>query len=124
MLTLRYSSARFITSTKIITEMTQPINIPISNFCQLDVTTLDSLLDTWKIEKCRLQQSYNTTPDTFVKSIEPKVRSGTLWTAQATLSNARRDIECEAMRGMIQPHFRAVIGFGEWIKSWERMSVR
>ena len=85
---------------------------------------LDSLLDTWKIEKCRLQQSFNTTPDIFVKSIEPKVRSGTLWSAQTTLNNARRDLECEAMRGMTQPHFRAGIGFGKWTKPWERMSER
>ena len=85
---------------------------------------IDSLLDTWKIEKCRLQQSFNTTPDAFVRSIEPKVRSGTLWSAQTTLSNARRDLECEAMRGMTQPHFRAGIGFGDWVKPWERMSER
>ena len=85
---------------------------------------IDSLVDIWKIEKCRLQQSYNTTPDTFVKSIEPKVRSGKLWSASVALSNARRDLECEAMRGMIQPHFRSGIGFGEWIKPWERLSER
>ena len=85
---------------------------------------IDSLLDTWKIEKCRLQQSYNTTPDTFVRSIEPKVRSGSVWSAQTTLNNARRDLECEAMRGMTQPHLRAGIGYGEWTKPWERMSDR
>ena len=29
---------------------------------------IDSLLDTWKVEKCRLQQSYNTSTDPFVTS--------------------------------------------------------
>jgi hypothetical protein len=85
---------------------------------------IDSILDTWKVEKCRLQQSYNTTPDTFVRSIEPKVRSGRLWSAEDTLRNAQRDLECEAMRGMTQPHFRAGIGFGEWVKPWERLSKK
>ena len=28
------------------------------------------------------------------------------------------------MRGMTQPHFRAGIGFGDWVKPWERMSER
>ena len=83
---------------------------------------IDSLLDTWKVEKCRLQQSYNTSTDPFVKSIEPKVRSGRVWTADKALDNAKRDLECEALRGMIQPHFRAGIGFGDWAKPWERMS--
>ena len=59
-----------------------------------------------------------------MRSIEPKVRSGRLWSAQATLNNDRRDLECEAMREMTQPHFRAGIGFGEWIKPWDRMSER
>ena len=59
-----------------------------------------------------------------MRSIEPKVRSGRLWSAQATLNNARRDLECEAMRGMTQPNFRAGICFGEWVKPWERMSER
>ena len=31
-------------------------------------------------------------------------------------------LECEALRGMTQPHFRAGIGFGDWAKPWERMS--
>ena len=37
---------------------------------------IDSLLDTWKVEKCRLQQSYNTSNsnDNFVESIEPSLR--------------------------------------------------
>ena len=85
---------------------------------------IDSLLDTWKVEKCRLQQSYNTTPDTFVRSIEPKVRSGRVWSAEEALRSAKRDLECEAVRGMIQPHSRAGIGFGEWAKPWERMSEK
>ena len=59
-----------------------------------------------------------------MKSIEPKVRSGTLWSAQVTLNNASRDLECEAMRGMTKPHFRAGIGFEEWVKPWERISER
>ena len=80
--------------------------------------------NTWKVEKCRLQQSYNTTPDTFVKSIAPKVRSGRVWSAEDSLRSAERDLECEAMRGMIQPHFRAGIGFGEWVKPWERLSKK
>ena len=83
---------------------------------------IDSLLDTWKVEKCRLQQSYNTSTDPFVKSIEPKVRSGRVWTADKALGDAKRDLECEALRGMTQPHFRAGIGFGDWAKPWERMS--
>ena len=85
---------------------------------------IDSLLDTWKVEKCRLQQSYNTSPDTFVTSIEPKVRSGTVWSAEKALKDAKRDLECEAVRGMIQPQFRAGIGFGEWAKPWERLSEK
>ena len=71
---------------------------------------IDSLMDTWKVEKCRLQQSYNTTPDVVVKSIQPKVRS------EKALIDAKRDLECEAVRGMIQPHSRAGIGFGQWTK--------
>ena len=59
---------------------------------------IDSLLDTWKVEKCRLQHSYNTTPDTFVRSIEPKVRSGRVWSAEKDLRSAKRDLECEAVR--------------------------
>ena len=83
---------------------------------------IDSLLDTWKVEKCRLQQSYNTSNDTFVTSIEPKVRSGRAWTTKKALEDAKRDLECEAMRGMTQPHPRAGIGFGDWAKPWEKMS--
>ena len=79
---------------------------------------IDSLMDTWKVEKCRLQQSYNTTPDVVVKSIQPKVRS------EKALIDAKRDLECEAVRGMIQPHSRAGIGFGQWTKPWERMSEK
>ena len=33
-------------------------------------------------------------------------------------------MECETVRGMVQPHFRAGIGFGEWRKPWERMSEK
>ena len=83
---------------------------------------IDSILDTWKVEKCRLQQSYNTSNDNFVTSIEPKVRSGRAWTTEKALDDAKRDLECEAMQGMTQPQFRAGIGFGEWAKPWERMS--
>ena len=83
---------------------------------------IDSLLDTWKVEKCRLQQSYNTSPDEFVRAICPKVRSGQVWKAEDALTNAERDLECEAVRGMVQPHLRAGIGFGEWKKPWEKLS--
>ena len=82
---------------------------------------IDSLLDTWKIEKCRLQQSYNTSPDGFVRAICPKVRSGQVWSAEESLTNAERDLACEAMRGMVQPRFRAGIGFGEWKKSMRKV---
>ena len=85
---------------------------------------IDSLLDTWKIEKCRLQQSYNTSPDEFVRAICPKVRSGQVWNAEESLTNAERDLACEAMRGMVQPRFRAGIGFGEWKKPWEKLTER
>ena len=85
---------------------------------------IDSILDTWKVEKCRLQQSYNTSNDDFVSSIEPKVRSGRVWTTEKALDDAKRDLECEAMQGMTQPHFRAGIGFGDWDKPWERMSEK
>ncbi len=43
------------------------------------------------MEKCRLQQSYKTTPDAVVKSIQPKVRSGRLWSAEEALTDAKRD---------------------------------
>ncbi len=54
---------------------------------------IDSLLDTWKVEKCRLQQSYNTSSDTFVTPIEPKVRSGRAWTTGKALEDAKSDLE-------------------------------
>ena len=83
---------------------------------------VDSLLDTWKVEKCRLQQSYDTSSDKFIQAVRPVVASGRKWKPEVELKAAVRDLECEAMRGMVQPQSRAGIGFGEWKKPWERMS--
>ena len=85
---------------------------------------IDSILDTWRVEKCRLQQSYNTSPDEFIRAVHPVVRSGQVWNAESTLRDAERDLVCEAVRGMIPPHARAGIGFGEWRKPWERLSEK
>ena len=85
---------------------------------------LDSLMDTWKVEKCRLQQSYKYSPDEFVRAVAPKVRSGRVWDASEELEGAERDLVCESMLGMVQPAKRAGIGFGEWRKPWEKMNQR
>ena len=42
--TLRYLSDRFMQSTNMMTEITQPMKIPISNFCHFDVTTREENL--------------------------------------------------------------------------------
>ena len=83
---------------------------------------IDSLVDTWKVEKCRLQQNYKYSPDEFIRSVAPKVRSGRVWNAEEVLENAERDLVCESMLGMVQPGKRAGIGFGEWKKPWEKMT--
>lgn len=85
---------------------------------------IDSLMDTWKVEKCRLQQSYKYSPDEFVRSVAPKVRSGRVWEAGKVLEGAERDLMCESMLGMVQPAKRAGIGFGDWKKPWEKMDQR
>ena len=85
---------------------------------------IDSLTDTWKLEKCRLLQSYQTSQDDLIRAVQPQVRSGRAWKADVELHEAERDLVCEAVRGMIQPHGRAGIGFGEWKKPWEKMSER
>ena len=101
----------------------------LSSFCMFNKQSsvslpIDSLQDTWKIEKCRLQQSYNTSKDQLVQAVKPIVASGRKWTAAEVIKNAGRDLECEAVRGMVQPHHRAGIGFGDWQKPWDRMSQR
>ena len=85
---------------------------------------IDSLQDTWKVEKCRLQQSYNNSSDKSLHALKPMVAAGRKWKPNDELRAAERDLECEATRGMIQPHFRAGIGFGEWKKPWEKMSSK
>ena len=82
---------------------------------------IDSLEDTWKVEKCRLQQSYKYSPDEFIRSVAPKVRSGRVWNAEKVLEEAERDLVCESMLGMVQPGNRAGIGFGDWKRPWEKM---
>ena len=82
---------------------------------------IDSLVDTWKVEKCRLQQSYKYSPDEFIRAVAPKVRSGRAWNAEEVLEGAERDLVCESMLGMVQPGKRAGIGFREWKKPWEKM---
>ena len=52
---------------------------------------IDSLEDTWKVEKCRLQQSYKYSPDEFIRSVAPKVRSGKVWNAEKVLEEAERE---------------------------------
>ena len=83
---------------------------------------LDSLLDTWKVEKCRLQQSYDTSKDSLIQAVRPAVASGRVWSASDTIIAATRDLECEAIRGVLPPHFRAGIGHGDWKKPWQKMS--
>ena len=85
---------------------------------------IDSLQDAWKIEKCRLQQSYNTSKDNLIRAVHPRVKSGCKWKVDKELDDAERDLECEAVRGMVQPRFRAGIGFGDWNKPWERMTTK
>ena len=69
-------------------------------------------------------QSYNTSGDKLIQAIKPVVAAGRKLKPAEELHAAERDLECEAARGMIQPHHRAGIGFGEWKKPWERMSQK
>ncbi|XP_063688236.1 uncharacterized protein LOC134821425 [Bolinopsis microptera] len=85
---------------------------------------IDSLTDTWKVEKCRLLQSYQTSQDALIRAVQPQVRSGRVWKADAQLHEAERDLVCESVRGMVQPLSRAGIGFGDWKKPWEKMSEK
>ncbi|XP_063694224.1 uncharacterized protein LOC134825946 [Bolinopsis microptera] len=85
---------------------------------------VSSLTDTWKIEKCRLLQSYQTSKDDLIKAVQPQVRSGRVWRPETELEEARRDLVCESVRGMVQPQKRVGIGFGDWKKPWERMDER
>ena len=85
---------------------------------------IDSLQDSWKVEKCRLQQSDNTSKDKLIQAVQPTVASGRKWKAVEEIRAAERDLKCEAVRGMVQPHHRAGIGFGEWQKPLERMSEK
>jgi len=85
---------------------------------------IDSLQDTWKVEKCRLQQSYNNSSDKSIQALKPKVVAGRKWKPEEELRAAERDLECEATRGMIQPQLRAGIGFGEWKKPWDKLSFK
>jgi len=99
----------------------------LSRLCLFSVDSsialpVSSLMTTWKIEKCRLQQSYDESPDEFIQSIRPQVRSGRAWKPSEALHNAKRDLECEAVRGMVQPAYRAGIGYGEWKKPWDVLS--
>ena len=99
----------------------------LSSYCLFSESSsvalpLDSLSDTWKVEKCRLLQSYQTSSDSLIKSIKPQVRSGRSWKPEKELLDAERDLVCESVRGMVQPHLRAGIGFGEWKRPWDMMS--
>ena len=85
---------------------------------------IDSLTDTWKLEKCRLLHSYQTSQDDLIRAVQPQVQSGRAWKAVIELHEAERDLVCEAVRGMVQPQGRAGIGFAEWKKPWEKMSER
>ncbi|XP_063695334.1 uncharacterized protein LOC134826767 [Bolinopsis microptera] len=78
---------------------------------------VSSLTDTWKIEKCRLLQSYQTSKDDLIKAVQPQVRSGRVWRPETELEEARRDLVCESVRGMVQPQKRVGIGFGDWKKT-------
>ena len=49
-----------------------------------------------------------------MSSVALKVRSGRVWNAEKVLDDAKRDLVCESMLGMVQPGSRAGIGFGEW----------
>ena len=85
---------------------------------------IDSLQDTWKREKCRLLQSYNTSKDKLIQAVRPTVKSGSKWKVDKELEAAERDLVCESVRGMVQPRFRAGIGFGQWNKPWEKMTEK
>ena len=45
------------------------------------------------------------------------VRSGRVWKPETELEEARRDLVCESVRGMVQPQKRVGIGFGDWKKT-------
>ena len=85
---------------------------------------IDSLQDTWKREKCRLLQSYNTSKDKLIQAVRPTVKSGSKWKVEKELDAAERDLVCESVRGMVQPRFRAGIRFGQWNKPWEKMTEK
>ncbi|KAL5251266.1 hypothetical protein ACHWQZ_G016834 [Mnemiopsis leidyi] len=101
----------------------------LSNLCLFNQSSsvalpLSSLTDTWKIEKSRLLQSYQSSKDNLIKAVQPQVRSGRVWKPETELKEAERDLVCESVRGMVQPHVRAGIGFGDWKKPWEKMSEK
>ena len=85
---------------------------------------IDSLTDTWKLEKCRLLQSYQTSQDDLIRVVQPQVRLGRAWKADIELHEAERDLVREAVRGMVQLQGRAGIGCGEWKTPSEKMSER
>ena len=102
--------------------------VKLSNICLFSQTSsvalpIGSLSDTWKLEKCRLQQSYQQFFDDMIRAIQPQVRSGRVWRPDKELDCAERDLVCEEVRGMVQPYSRAGIGFGEWKKPWKKMKT-
>jgi len=101
----------------------------LSNLCLFSQSSsvalpITSLTDTWKTEKCRLLQSYQTSSDELIRSVRPQVRSGRAWKPAKELEEAERDLICESMRGMVQPYSKAGIGYGDWKKPWEKMDDR
>ena len=85
---------------------------------------LDSLLDVWKVEKCRLQQALLASEDEVVVAVHPLIRSGRKWKVEKELAEAESDVRCESVRGMIPPHPRAGIGFGDWGRPWEKLGEK
>ena len=82
-----------------------PVSLPI-----------DGIVDVWKVEKVRLQQSYNSSKDEAVREIHPEVKSGRKWSAAEELKSAEDeldcDLHCEKIRGPVYevsgfttPHF-------------------
>ena len=63
---------------------------------------------------CRLQQNYKYSPDEFLCSVAPKVRSGKWepWNAEKVLEDAERDLICVRNNLFVFPDKRADIGHG------------
>ena len=99
----------------------------LSKLCMLSKNSpvaipLDGLVDVWKVEKVRLQQSLDYARDEVVRRIKPEVRSGRIWSARDELKNAEADVRFEAVRGAVYTGKFQGLGYGDYVQPWEKLS--